>query len=151
MNGEVRLRVYNKQRYDIGVRTVNGQGINIKQGSFGVFSVNDILYIESLTTPGFISSKMLIPVDENGKELELSELGIYDTGFDPVLTEEEITSALKQSVKKIEAWIENIDDIVELDHIYDVAVKMELPLNKIKVLKKKMPDKDWLGEMTPEE
>lgn len=148
LNGEKRLRVYNRCKYDIGVSLINGASVAIRAGSFQLLTVNDILYIESIcANTKFFSSKMLVAVDDSGKDVAFEQLGLYpDDTAEPHLNDEEITAMLKQSVKKIEAWIETINDPAELDAIYLVAKSMDLPASKTKVLSTKMPDKDWLGE-----
>ncbi len=148
LNGEKRLRVYNRCKYDIGVSLINGASVAIRAGSFQLLTVNDILYIESICANAkFFSSKMLVAVDDSGKDVAFEQLGLYpDDTAEPHMNDEEIAAMLKQSVKKIEAWIEPISDPAELDAIYLVAKSMDLPASKTKVLSAKMPDKDWLGE-----
>ena len=148
LNGEKRLRVYNRCKYDIGVTLINGASIAIRAGSFQLLTVNDILYIESICASAkFFSSKMLVAVDDAGMVVEFDQLGLYpDDLAEPHMSDEEITAMLKQSVKKIEAWIETITDPAELDAIYQVAKGMDLPASKLKVLSAKTADKDWLGE-----
>ena len=148
LNGEKRLRVYNRCKYDIGVTLINGASIAIRAGSFQLLTVNDILYIESICASAkFFSSKMLVAVDDAGKDVAFEQLGLYpDDLAEPHMSDEEITAMLKQSVKKIEAWIETITDPAELDAIYQVAKGMDLPASKLKVLSSKTVDKDWLGE-----
>lgn len=147
ISGDQRYRVYNRCNYDIGVRLLNGVELNIKAGGFQLLTVNDILFVESSSPKKkFFSKKLLVPVGDDNKDVSIDSFGLVEDEVSH-LTEDEINTVLKQSVKKIESWIDNIDDASELDAIYKVAVEMELPLSKIKVLKQKMPEKDWLDEL----
>lgn len=151
MNGDLRLKVYNKANYDIGVRLTNGQGLNIKPNSFQLLTVNDIFFIESIcAAPRYFSAKMLVPVDDNGKELTLEDLGGYTDDFsERHMTTEEIVAMLKKPIKTLEPWLDDINSPEELHSIYMAAMTMmdTLPGTKIKLLKEKIPDKDWLNEM----
>lgn len=149
MNGDQRLRVWNRCKYDIGVTTTSGIQMNIRAGGFQVLSVNDILYIESVCRgKKFFSSKMLVAMGDDGKELSLEELGGYaDEQSAPHMSDEEIKTMLsKKSAKAIEAWLQEIEDSEELHAIFEVAKKMDLPSSKLKVLNNKMPTKNWLAE-----
>ena len=55
---------------------------------------------------------------------------------------------LKKPLKNVEAWVNGIDDPEELHAIYAVykSKKVDLPASKLKILKTKMPEKDWLQE-----
>lgn len=148
MDGEKRFRVYNRCKHDIGVTLTSGQQPNIKAGSFLPLTVNDILYIESICTKRkFFSAKMLVPVSDDGKDLSLEDLGGYvDEDSLPHMNDEEIISGLKKPFKAFESWLNKIEDPEELHAVYMVARTMDLPASKLKVLKAKAPNKDWLGE-----
>lgn len=146
---EPKFRTYNRCNYDIGIRLENGREVNIKPGSFALLTLADIEYVDSICqTKKFIGSKMLVPVDVSGNEIDIENLcGIVVDEANEVLDEESITAMLKKSAKQIQSWIEGIDDPVELHSIYKVAAAMDLPASKLKVLNSKMPNKDWLDAM----
>ena len=147
MNGEQRYRVWNKCKYDIGVTLINGQQLNIKAGSFQLLTVNDILFIESIcNSTKFFSAKMLVPIDNAGKEIPLDELGLYvDENTVTHMDDSEIEAMLKKSVKQIETWLNNIEDMAELHAIFEVAKKLDLSASKLRLLNTKMPYHDWLN------
>ena len=154
INGDARYRVYNRCGHSIGVYVNNGQqSLNIRPGSFAVLSVNDILYIESICNrKKFFSAKMLVPVDDSGKELTLEDIG----GFSDESTEvhhsvKEIETNLKKPFNAFKSWIGKINDPVELHEIWEIGKKMDLPASKLKVLSSKMPNRDLLDEEVSEE
>ena len=143
----MKYRVYNRCKYDIGVNLLSGQQANIAAGNFIILSVNDILYIEGLSKRKVFSAKMLVPVDENNKDVALEDLGGYpDTYATPHLSDEEIVDKLGKSAKSIGAWLETIEQPEELHAVYKVAKELDLPASKLKVLQAKMPTKDMLEE-----
>lgn len=141
-------RVYNKCKYDIGVVRQNGHLANIKAGNFTMLSGDDIAYIEGMCTgKKFFSQKMLVPVDGAGDEVPLEKFLIFEDPNAPVhLSDDEITAALKGPIKKVDEWLKKIDDPEELHAIYKVAMTMDLPASKLKILNAKIPNKDWLEE-----
>jgi len=140
-------RLYNRCTYDIGVKLSNGQSANVKSNNFILVNAYDILYIDSICNHvKFISAKMLVPVDDTGKDISLEDLGGYTDHDTPVhLNNNEISTMLKKSNKQIEAWLNTIDDPAELHAIFEAVKDMDLPTSKMKILSAKMPNKDWLG------
>lgn len=120
----------------------------IRPGSFQLMSMADIQYVESICrTIRYFSSKMLVPTDEKGNDLDLSELGVTvysDTAVH--MNDDEISAMLKKSAKQIEAWLENIEDPAELHAIFLKAKDLDLSAAKLKILSAKMPSKNFLGE-----
>ena len=111
-------------------------------------TANDILYVESICRVNkFFSQKMLVPVDEDGRDIELDQLGMHPDENLPVhMDDKQIEALLKQSAKKIEEYIGGIEDLAELHAIYDVAMKMDLPQSKLKILSARMPEKDFIED-----
>lgn len=148
MNGytEPTFRVYNECKFDIGVTTTRGTQYNIRPGSFAMLTAADIEYIESICqTTKFFGTGMLVPKDAAGNAIPLDKLNIVEAPKEErMMTDEEIMAMLKKTGKQMEAWLDGIEDPVKLHAIYDVAVKMDLPASKLKILNGKMPNKDWL-------
>lgn len=141
-------RVWNRCKHTIGVQLHNGITMAVKPDSFQLMSASDIMYVESICrTDRFFSAKMLVPTDEHGNDVDLSELGIVAHEDDHVhMNDDEISTMLKKPVKQIEAWITNIEDPAELHAIFLKAKEMDLSAAKLKVLSAKMPSKDFLGD-----
>lgn len=142
---DTRFRVMNKCHYDQAVKLPNGQSIVIKANSFQMLTADDIAFIESVCkTDKLFAKRMLVacsPID--GKEVSLAEIGMYfEEDPHPHLDDSEIEAMLKQSAKKIETWLSNVDDPAELHCILEVAKKMDLTASKLKVISDKMPARD---------
>jgi len=148
MEGSTILRVYNKCNYDIGVTLSSGQKPVVRKGSFLPMSVNDILYIEStaLRRRPF-SSKSLVAMSDNGDELTLEDIGGYtDTYAEKHYDEDEIAANFKKPAKAVEAWLNSIEDPIELHAIAEIAMKMDLPGSKLKLIQAKVPNIDLLNK-----
>lgn len=146
---EPTFKVYNRQKFDIGIKLDNGREYNIRPGSFALLTAEQIEYIESICQHRkLFASHMLEVEDKNGKLVALENLHIVEDPEQRVLTDTEITAALKKSVKAVEEWLKKIEDPAELHAIYTVAVDMDLPTSKMKILRAKMPEKDWFQDLT---
>lgn len=144
----MRYRVKNICRYDIGVKLTNGLSLLIAAGSFQMMTADDIAYVESICTVNkFFSQRMLIPYDSQGNEVPLDKLGMYvEEDTIQHMNDEAIVAMLKQSPKKIEAWLADITDPAELGAISAVAKTMDLTASKLKVINAKMPYNDILDD-----
>ena len=147
MDGMKMFRVYNRCNYDIGITLSSGQQPVIRSGSFLPMTVNDILYFESIHRKKPFSSKRLVVVSDDGKDLTLEDLGGYtDTYSEEHYSDETISANLKKSAKQIEKWLEEINDPIEIHGILKIAKEMDLPASKMKILLAKAPEADLFDE-----
>ena len=137
-----KIRVYNPQTFDVGIVTLDKPlGINIKAGSFAQITDDDVAYITSIST---IFQRGVLRLDEDKKE-QMESVGI-DVTTDPHFVDDaDIQKKLSGSAKKVEEWLQTIDEEYLLDRIFDVAITMNLSANKIKVLQEKMPNRNFIG------
>lgn len=149
MDGMKMFRVYNRCGYDIGITLTSGQQPVIRAGSFLPMTVNDILYLESIARGKKkpFSSRELVPVSDDGKDLTLEDIGGYtDTYSEKHFGDEEISANLKKSAKQIENWLASVEDPIELNAILNKAKDMDLPTSKMKVILAKLPEANVFDE-----
>ncbi len=139
-----RIRVYNPQKFDIGVATQDKPiGMNIKAGSFIMQTQDEIDYITSISR---LFQRGLLRIEEKKAAEVMESIGI-DVNTDPnFIDDEDIKKKLSCTAKTIEKWLNEIEEPYILDRIFDVAKDMNLNMSKIRVLQAKMPDKDFLHE-----
>lgn len=76
----------------------------------------------------------------------VAEAGI-DVVNDPnFLDDEALRKKLAMSAKKLGEWLDTVDSEHTLDRIYDIAIAMDLPMTKLRIMNKKMPHRNILGE-----
>ena len=76
---------------------------------------------------------------------------VADSGIDVAndanfLDDTEIRKKLSLTPKKLGEWLNTDMASHTLDRIYDVAMSMDLPMTKLKLLNERMPDRNILGE-----
>lgn len=138
---EEKIVLRNPQKFDIGIVTLEKPlGVNIKAGSFALVNESELNYLASISD---LLQKGLLQVDDQHKE-QMLELGINPDDDVNFVKDEEIRKKLSGTGKKLKEWLATIEEGHVLDRVYDVAMEMNLNVDKVKILKEKMPDKDFL-------
>lgn len=131
------IRLWNKQKFDIGVvLSDNPAGVNIGHGKFQMVSEDDLYFISA--TCDFLQ-RGLLEVEENKAQV-LEDAGVVSVA----VKDDEIKKYLSGSAKKLGEWLVDINDPIVLDKIYDMATQMDLTAAKLKVLREKMPDREFI-------
>ena len=143
---ELRYRVTNMCKYDIGVTLPNGISVSIPSGGFQMLTADDIAYIESICVVNkFFSKRMLVPFNSINEEVPLEKLGMYSFEDEKKhVTDEEIMTMLKMPIKKLEVALDAITDPAELHAIAEIGLSLDLPNSKMKLLASKIPNLDML-------
>ena len=137
------IRLYNPQKFDVGVKLLdNDRGMNVRAGGFIQISENDVAYINSISS---ILRRGMLRVEKE-KETLMQEIGIEVENDPNFIDDEEIRKKLGMSAKKIEEWLATVTEEYILDRVYDVAMEMNLTMNKIKVLQAAMPKKSFMED-----
>lgn len=111
-------------------------------------SARDIARTENqCTNEKFFAKRMLIPYDEKGNEVALSMIGKGNIKEDehPHLSREEVEAILKGSAKKLESYLNGVDDPSEIYQVIEIAKEMDLSASKLKLLAAKSPNSDLLS------
>ena len=138
---EDKIMLRNPQKFDVGIVTLEKPlGVNIKSGSFALVSESELNYLASISD---LLQKGILQVDDKHKE-QMLELGINPDEDVNFVSDEEIKKKLGGTGKKLREWLATIEEGHTLDRVYDVAVGMNLNMDKIKILREKMPDKEFL-------
>ena len=131
------IRLWNKQKFDIGVVLAdNPVGINIVHGKFQMVSEDDLYFISA--NCDFLQRGLLEVEEKNAALME--EVGVVSTA----VSDEDIQKNLSGSAKKLGEWIAPITDPIVLDRIYDLAMQMDLSAAKLKMLREKMPEREFI-------
>lgn len=138
-----KIKLLNPQKFDVGIYTLENKiGVNIKAGSFTLVTPDDIAYIASISD---VLRKGILRVEEQNVQV-MQEAGVDQENDPNFITDEEIQKKLNGTVKKIKEWLATVEEGYILDRIYDVAMNMNLSIDKIKALNEKMPEKKFLDD-----
>lgn len=135
-----KIRVENLRKYSIGVMLQNGMEYNIKPGGFLMLAQEDIEWIASHAPALFMEEKQLRLGD---RELAVN-LGFVASPEAAPLDEAAIRKKLDARTDLMKKWINGIEEAYLLDAVYHVAVTMDLPTSKLKILQEKMPDREFI-------
>ena len=137
-----KIKVYNPTQHDVGVYLLDNplNGRNIRPGSFIFMTEADIEMLLATTT---LFSEGHLKVEEKAEQI-LADNGIDLQENASLMSDEEIKKKLGMSAKKLCEWLDGVKVDHVLDHIYQVAMSMDLPKTKLEVLRSKMPDRDFI-------
>lgn len=145
------IKLVNPQKFDVGIKTIDKpMGINVKAGSFILVSEDDVNYISSISN---IIQRGLLRIENAAGSKEdraaemIEELGVDKTSAN-FYDDDDIRKVLGGSAKKLAEWLDSIEQAYIFDRVYDLAMQMseKMTAPKLKVLKEKMPSKDFIGE-----
>lgn len=128
---EDKIRVYNDRKYHIGLTMQNGMERVVQSGSFVTLSRDEIEYTASIAPMLFEGERQLRLSD---RKLAV-ELGFIEDMAQPVFDESFIREQLGQRPNQLMKWLDEVREAHLLDMIYDVAMGMDLPASKLKLLK----------------
>lgn len=124
------IRVYNPNKFDVGIKKMDGNSANVKAGSFAMLSAEEIQWISSISP---LFEKGILRVDQQ-KQGVLHEVGIHVEDNPNVLTDEQIRAELGKTAKSIKNWLGAITEPFVLAHIAEIAMEMDLTKSKIDAL-----------------
>lgn len=134
-----KIRVYNPNKFDVGIRLLNGTEQNVRHGSFTMLTQDDIDYIASISK---VFSKAYLRVETAEEPEVLENLGINKDEEPNFMDDIDIKKKLALSVNKLGAWLDTIEDKVLLHRIADIAKENDIPASKMKLIAAKVPEVD---------
>lgn len=144
MNERIRLR--NNKKYNVGIVTPDKPyGMNIAPGGFTICNQDEIDYLMSMST--LLQKGVLVVENANGEQNQeaLASMGIEKENNANFMSDEEIKKKLGMNANQLKKWLEGTDaegDV--LQKIAEIASGMNLSMNKIQVLKEKIPNFEFL-------
>ena len=137
------IKIFNNNKFDVGIELVNkADGINIRHGSFALVSDEDIAYNITVNT---LFQRGVLKIAEGYTNL-LIENGLDFTSDDHFLEDDDIKKKFGMSAKKLEEWVNSIDDSYLANRVYDIAMTCDLPTSKMAIIKKLAPNKELTEE-----
>ncbi|MGE5438089.1 MAG: hypothetical protein ACM3O3_12825 [Syntrophothermus sp.] len=128
----MKVKVYNRNKFDIGVRLINPvREQNIKGNSFSIMEEDDIYYLDTICA---LFRRGMLSIDNE----EINQNLGYTTVNEGIKTEDEIQTILKLNFNKMKIELEKITEPHVIDLVYQVCLKNgnELSGQKLKYLNK---------------
>jgi len=134
------VNVYNKNKFNIGIKKPDGTSLNIRPGSFIMLTQNEIDWLNSVCD--FIPKGILQLDEAHSYITEKMGINIKESVY--AMDDEAIKDHLNMGVKKLEEWLDGINDKMLINRICDIAETMDISRTKMKMLKEKAPERDLL-------
>ena len=134
---EKRIKVYNYNKFPVGIKLDNGREQNIAPGSFAKLTQDDIDYLATISR---VFSGGYLRIDPAQEDEILDQIGIVKEDNPNFMDDAEIKKKLALSAAKLGAWLADIDDKLLLDRILHMAKDMDIAASKMKVIMAKMPN-----------
>lgn len=130
-----RVRVRNVTSYGIGLKAQSGMEYPIKPHAFMLIPREEVEYNMAIAPRLFAAPCQLVVEDE-----ELNQIANIDPTVEgTVVTDEICEKYLKGSPAKLKTWLADNQQPHVMEQVYRLAVKMDLPASKMKVIKEIMP------------
>lgn len=135
-----KIKVYNRAKFDVGVRTITGFEYNIRPGSFIPLEVMDV---EKLAAETKLFSSGILRVDENHREIE-PDIGVIAEDNPNFMTDDDMHKILEKKgavgTKELKALLEEAKTPFLKQRIFDMAKDLDLPASKMKIIEEAIPE-----------
>ena len=138
-----RMRLRNPQKFNVGIVTLdNPVGMNIAPGAFTVVSQDDIDFIMGTST---LLQKGILRVEGEKEEEVMESLGVITEDNANFMSDDDIKKKLSGNANQLRKWLDSTEaEPYVLNKIAEIASGMNLSMNKIQVLKDKIPDFEFI-------
>lgn len=136
---EKRIKVYNYNRFPVGIKLENGHEQTVAPGSFARLTQDDIDYLSTISR---IFSGGYLRVEAAEEDAVLEQIGVVKEDNPNFMDDAEIKKKLAMSAAKITAWLADIEDKLFLNRVYEIAKEMDIATSKMKIISAKVPNMD---------
>lgn len=138
-----RIRLKNPQKFNVGIVTPDKPyGINIAPGAFCIINQDELDYLMGNST---LLQKGVLKVDGEKQEEVVETLGINMENNANFMSDEDIRKKLGGNLNQLKKWLDTVDaEPYVLDKIAEIASGMNLSMNKVQVLKDKIPHFEFI-------
>lgn len=136
MNERIRLR--NPQKFNVGIITPDKPyGQNIAPGAFTIVNQDELDYLMGISR---LLQKGILVVEGEKKDEVQEIMGIDKENNANFMSDEDIKKKLSMNANQLKKWLDSVEaEPFVLEKIAEIASGMNLSMNKIQVLKDKIP------------
>lgn len=138
-----RIRLRNPQKFNVGIITPDKpHGLNIAPGAFTIVTQDDVDYL--MGTCSLLRKGVLIV--EGEKQAEVFEtLGVSKENNANFMSDDDIKKKLSMNANQLKKWLDSTEaEPYVLNRIAEIASEMNLNMNKLQVLKDKIPNFEFI-------
>ena len=150
-----RIRVRNTKKFNVGIITPDKPyGQNIAPGAFTILNQDEIDYLISQEALSHRLSDgrcrhrpthLILQVEGEKKEEVLESLGVDKENNANFMSDEDIKKKLSMNANQLKKWLESTEaEPYVLERVAEIASGMNLSMNKIQVLKDKIPNFEFI-------
>lgn len=138
-----RIRLRNPQKFNVGIITPDKpHGLNIAPGAFTIVTQDDVDYL--MGTCSLLQKGVLIVEGEKQAEV-LETLGVSKENNANFMSDEDIKKKLSMNANQLKKWLDSTEaEPYVLNRIAEIASGMNLNMNKLQVLKDKIPNFEFI-------
>lgn len=138
-----RIRLRNPQKFNVGIITPDKpHGLNIAPGAFTIVTQDDVEYL--MGTCSLLQKGVLIVEGEKQAEV-LETLGVSKENNANFMSDEDIKKKLSMNANQLKKWLDSTEaEPYVLNRIAEIASEMNLNMNKLQVLKDKVPGFEFI-------
>ena len=138
-----RIRVRNTKQFNVGIITPDKPyGQNIAPGAFTILNQDEIDYLIGTST---LFQKGILQVEGEKKEDVLESLGVDKENNANFMSDEDIKKKLSMNANQLKKWLDSTEaEPYVLERVAEIASGMDLSMNKIQVLKDKIPNFEFI-------
>lgn len=138
-----RIRVRNTKQFNVGIITPDKPyGQNIAPNAFTILNQDEVDYLIGTST---LFQRGILQVEGERKQEVLETLGIDKENNANFMSDEDIKKKLSMNAAQLKKWLESTEaEPYVLNRICELASGMNLSMNKIQILKDKIPHFEFI-------
>ena len=138
-----RIRVKNTKKFNVGIVTPDKQyGQNIAPGAFTILNQDEIDYLIGTCT---LFQRGILQIEGEQKNEILEALGVEKENNANFMSDEDIKKKLMMNANQLKKWLDSTEaEPYVLNRIAEIASEMNLSMNKIQILKDKIPKFEFI-------
>ena len=138
-----RIRVRNTKQFNVGIITPDKPyGQNIAPNAFTILNQDEVDYLIGTST---LFQRGILQVEGERKQEVLETLGIDKENNANFMSDEDIKKKLSMNAAQLKKWLDSTEaEPYVLNRICELASGMNLSMNKIQILKDKIPHFEFI-------
>lgn len=138
-----RIRLRNPQKFNVGIITPDKpHGQNIAPGAFTIVTRDELDYLMGTSQ---VLHKGVLQVEGEKAEEVFETLGVEKENNANFMSDDDIKKKLSMNANQLKKWLSTTEaEPYVLNRIAEIASDMNLSMNKLQILKEKIPNYEFI-------